>query len=256
MGWVALPLNRGHSTLVDTVDEEIARPYSWHVNVTKWTSYAVTNFTVDGNRTSLKLHRLIMGCYDPAIIIDHKNGNGLDNRRSNLRYATKAENCRNARPQGGSSQFKGVHWKKELKGWYAQIGTNGSTRALGLYATEEDAARAYNDAAAELHGEFARLNEVEDIDTPLSRRSNKAELIPAFSELRTCDQWVTDDRCVVSNTSLRRRLKQGWPPERAMSLPRQYRPRTASLTAFGETRLLADWPADDRCIHLVSRIPI
>jgi hypothetical protein len=107
------------------------------------------------------LHRFIL-CAAPGTIIDHKNGNGLDCTRENLRFVTSSQNQHNSgrRVYTGkrSSRFKGVHWHAETKKWVAQIMAARKYHYLGLFADEEDAARAYDAAATELHGNFARLN--------------------------------------------------------------------------------------------------
>ena len=102
---------------------------------------------------NLYMHSLITGFAE----VDHWDGDGLNNRRSNLREVTHAQNMGNARKQYGcSSQYKGVYWGG--KKWQAQIGVNHGTRYLGRFVNEEDAARAYDAAALEAWGEFARLN--------------------------------------------------------------------------------------------------
>ena len=105
------------------------------------------------------MHRQLLGITDPNIKGEHKDGNGLNNQRSNLRTATHAQNCWNTSSKGGSSRFKGVHWTKW--GWNAQIAANRIRYSLGHYEKEEDAAKAYNKKALELHGKFVRLNKID-----------------------------------------------------------------------------------------------
>jgi hypothetical protein len=98
------------------------------------------------------------------MITDHINRNPLDNRRSNLRCCLKSIDRQNAVKHEGkpdritSSEHKGVTFKKQIKRWNARISFNGKRMSLGCYATEEEAARAYNKAALEFYGELARLN--------------------------------------------------------------------------------------------------
>jgi hypothetical protein len=89
--------------------------------------------------------------------IDHINGDGLDNRWSNLRLATRAENIRNSRTKAtNTSGFKGVSWHKRDRKWQAHIKINGRSKNLGLFEAPEDAHAAYVAAAQKYHGEFAR----------------------------------------------------------------------------------------------------
>jgi hypothetical protein len=96
--------------------------------------------------------------------VDHINGNGLDNRKENLRVCTKSQNLGNQKKTklyGGvatSSKYKGVSWDKRVQKWVAKIGINGKRVYLGLFEDEEKAAEAYNKAALEYFGEFALLN--------------------------------------------------------------------------------------------------
>lgn len=87
--------------------------------------------------------------------VDHRNGDRVDNRRANLRAATHLQNCQNARPKG-QSRFKGVSRYRER--WHARIKVPGRRIDLGSFHDEESAARAYDVAAREHFGEFARLN--------------------------------------------------------------------------------------------------
>lgn len=100
------------------------------------------------------------------IIVDHKNQNGLDNQRSNLRYATYAQNLQNRRKHKvGSSKFKGVSLKHGR--WCARLTKNGCTIQLGDFDTPEKAAKAYNEAAIRYFGEFASLNLLEKVSNEL-----------------------------------------------------------------------------------------
>jgi len=91
--------------------------------------------------------------------VDHRNLNGLDNRRSNLRVATPQQNRANSEKHtAASSGFKGVAWHAHSNRWQARIKVNGKQKWLGSYATQEEAARAYDREAIAAFGEFARLN--------------------------------------------------------------------------------------------------
>jgi hypothetical protein len=92
---------------------------------------------------------------------DHINHNGLDNRRANLRNCTRSENqCNQRKRKGCTSKYRGVYWYKPYGKWMVRIELHDYQMFIGYYINEEDAARAFNDAAIRLHGEFANLNEV------------------------------------------------------------------------------------------------
>ena len=149
-----LRLSQGRVALVDASDLPVLLWRKWNAFRAGRTWYAATN--IDGHR--LYLHRFLMQPGD-RMEVDHINGDGLDNRRSNLRVCTHAENLRNQRTQlGGSSRFRGVTWYTRRQRWHAQIKVEGKHKSLGYYRAEEDAARAYDAGALRLHGEFARLN--------------------------------------------------------------------------------------------------
>lgn len=107
------------------------------------------------------LHRLIMNC-PKGMVVDHVDGNTLDNRKSNLRICTKLQNQYNQKKHKGTrhSSYKGVTFRKELKTkpWEAFIYKDYKSTRLGYFATEKEAAVAYNAKALELYGQFAKLN--------------------------------------------------------------------------------------------------
>lgn len=128
------------------------------------------------------------------------NGNRMDNRRSNLRIWTRPENLRNAAKRSGClSQYKGVSFDRKMNQWFATIWFEGRSIALGHYIEEIDAARAYDRAAVELFGEFARLNFPQELelrrqeiaahpqnltDKPRRRKPTKQPDKPATPEAR------------------------------------------------------------------------
>lgn len=150
----------GHTVLFDEADREIVMPLKWHVMASRpgGPLYASANVYVNDKRTKAKMHRLVVKAPQGAIV-DHINGDGLDNRRANLRLVTASQNLMNSRkPRRGNQRFKGVSFNKQAGRWCAYIKQDGHKRYLGHFSSEEDAARAYDTAAAKQFGEFARLN--------------------------------------------------------------------------------------------------
>ena len=106
------------------------------------------------------MHRVILGIIDTNIICDHLNGDKLDNRRCNLRVATPTQNSINRKGKSGRLLSKGI--RKFRNRYFARIIINRKEIALGGYATEGDAIKAYNEAAKKYHGKFAKLNIIKD----------------------------------------------------------------------------------------------
>jgi len=156
-----IPLTRGRFTIVDAADYEWLGAHKWFASLRKHTFYACRN----GGRTLLLMHRVIM---EPpkGMVVDHINGNGLDNRRSNLRVCTNAQNVRNSRPKGSTSRFKGVYHREDMRKWCARIYHAGRQVHLGNFEDERQAARAYDRKALELFGEYAYLNFPAEIGMP------------------------------------------------------------------------------------------
>jgi hypothetical protein len=120
-------------------------------------------YRVGPRKQKILMHRVIMGLPPGRVPeVDHKNGNPLDNRRSNLRIATRSQQGANQRTSRRLYGLKGVHWDKEARKWKVEIRINGKLRNLGRFALgdEVEAARAYDRAAVEAWGEFALINGV------------------------------------------------------------------------------------------------
>lgn len=152
-----IPLTKGYSAIVDDEDYELLSQWKWQAHVRELTVYA-RRFSRDetGKEQHVWMHRVVNGT-PVGMSTDHVNGNGLDNRRNNLRSATHFQNMWNKRPQRGhTSKFTGVSWEKSRGKWAANITVNKTTIFLGRYRAEEDAAEAYEKKAAEVRGAFHR----------------------------------------------------------------------------------------------------
>ena len=152
-----IPLTQGQFAIVDDEDFERVSKLKWYAAKKRSTFYAQR----EHKKTCLKMHRFILGITDSAVIIDHKNGNGLDNTRGNIRICRNAENCMNRNGlSSSSSKYKGVSWCRHTNKWKAQIRFNGKLYYLGVYESELESARVYDKAAKKHFGEFAWLNNV------------------------------------------------------------------------------------------------
>lgn len=157
-----IQLTRGYFAIIDDEDFDKVSMHKWHLTTRRHHKYASKSFRVNGKKTALQMHRFILNLYDPSKIIDHINGDGLDNRKSNIRICTHSDNAKNKiLPSSNTSGFKGVCWHKNHKKFYAQIKVNHKMMFLGSFACPIEAAKAYNAAALIHHGEFANLNTIQ-----------------------------------------------------------------------------------------------
>lgn len=161
---VEIPLSRGRVAIVDDVDADLAG-FRWYCLTQKgdrarYAARKVPTGNKEKRQRQVQLHRLIadrMGLNVDRCLVDHKNGDGLDCRRENLREATNAENVRNGRAQRRSpTGLKGVY--PSHRTWHARIHVGRRKVELGSYRDVFSAAIAYDVAARILHGEFARTN--------------------------------------------------------------------------------------------------
>lgn len=155
----SIELSQGKVAIVDAADYERLSLHKWCAMKQRHTWYAVRSILLpSGRQTTVYMHREIMGL-PSKVKVDHKDGDGLNNWRDNLRSATDQQNCFNAvARKNKSSQYKGVSLFKKVNKWEAYITLDGKQRRLGFFSNEEDAARAYDAAARLLFGEFARFN--------------------------------------------------------------------------------------------------
>lgn len=156
---LTIALYSGEKALIDASDASLVAGYRWLADHREHTTYAYAHVRVGpGQWQNLKLHRLILGA--PAgLEVDHRNRDGLDNRRANLRLATSVENHANTGlRRDNTSGFKGVTRSSKSARWVAQIRRDGRMTYLGAFATPEAAAEAYDAAAVEQWGPHAHLN--------------------------------------------------------------------------------------------------
>ncbi len=164
-----IQLTKGKEAIVDKKLFDWLNQYSWCATSSPNGEifYARTTLFIDDpdlgkkRRKYFPMHRLIMGS-PKGMLVDHIDRNGLNNRKENLRICTRSQNGMNRiRNKNGTSKYKGVSWCVQprcISKWYATIRLNGKDKFLGKFLVEEDAARAYDKAALEIFGEFARLN--------------------------------------------------------------------------------------------------
>lgn len=152
---VRIPVRNG-VTIIDLIDLPVVLSATWGL---KGNGYVHSQARCDGRRVTRLLHREILRPTS-GLVIDHASGWRADNRRCNLRPCRTRENVRNARNRkGGTSQFKAVDRRPHGR-WQARIRVDRKSMILGTFASESEAARAYNEAAVRFFGEFARLNVV------------------------------------------------------------------------------------------------
>ncbi len=176
-----IPLTQGKVAMIDDVDLPLIAGRTWHAVHVRQKSgelwYAVSSATA--TRPRLEMHRVILNA-SIGFSVDHREGDGLNNRRSNLRPATKAQQTMNTRPrlyEGKASPFKGVVWQPDPRmidggSWCALITVNG--RVIHRNApSQEAAARFYNDLALEHFGEYARINDLAGLEIDTATRQQR-----------------------------------------------------------------------------------
>ena len=159
-------LTKGRKAIIDDEDFEKLSHYKWCVDIKRLgiQEYALTANWINGKSNNIMMHRLIMNLKKlDKRFIDHINGNGLDNRKINLRICTRSQNQWNSKKHKKCiSKYKGVSWDKTRNRWQCHIKFHYISINLGRYKSETDAAIAYNNAALKYHGDFARLNELSE----------------------------------------------------------------------------------------------
>ena len=149
------------TVLIDDEDSDRVSAFTWHIQSGK--TYVQTNiphpkFPGTRRKTKLRLHRFLLGVIDPKVLVDHKNGDPLDNRKENLRLATPTQNRQNRKKcTRNKSGYKGVYQRSNGK-WVAQICFNKKVLVIGTTFDDPYVAHlAYQKNAIEFHGEFARF---------------------------------------------------------------------------------------------------
>lgn len=146
--WIALTKRK--FALVDATDFDLLAKFNW--------SYSCGAAVANVNGKMVLMHRLLLQVTGE---VDHINRNRLDNRRGNLREATRSQNAANRDRQSNSGHFKGVRWRPERNRWQARLTVERNEKHLGYFTDEIEAACAYNAAAIKHFGEFARLNRMD-----------------------------------------------------------------------------------------------
>jgi hypothetical protein len=149
-----IPLTQGKFAIVDADDYDWLIQYKWHCRHNRNKFYAYRNKA--GKPVSM--HRELIA-NNKSLLVDHIDGNGLNNRKSNLRLCTIAQNAHNRLPKSNSrSRYKGLSWHKPHKRWEVRIIKSGKSSFLGCFDDPTDAALAYDRKAEQLFGQFAYLN--------------------------------------------------------------------------------------------------
>jgi hypothetical protein len=147
-----IPLTKGKFAIVDAADFVWLSRFKWHCVINNKRAYAYHSF----DDKNMGMHRVIMNP-PPGLVVDHIDGNGLNNTRANLRICTSAQNICNCKGRSKTSKYKGVSWSKRNK-WASVISLNLKRIHIGYFDDEIEAAKAYDKKAKELFGEFAYLN--------------------------------------------------------------------------------------------------
>jgi hypothetical protein len=145
-------------TIVDDEDFEIFNKYRWFISEDGYVRHI---FNTKTKILVSYLHRKIMNC-PKGKMVDHINHDKLDNRKENLRIVSNSENQMNQKVRKSSSKYKGVYWNNHCKNWISQLKCKNKLFYLGIFNSEVEAAKVYNEKDKELFGKYAKLNEVQD----------------------------------------------------------------------------------------------
>lgn len=157
-----IQLTQGKVALVDDEDFDYLNQWKWYANNLKGKFYAVRSESINKKYTGcLLMHRVIMNP-TKGLVVDHINGDTLNNQKNNLRNCTHADNIKNQKLSiSNKTGFRGVSWHKNNKVYESRIRSNNISYYIGSFNNPIDAAKAYNEAAIKFHGEFANLNKID-----------------------------------------------------------------------------------------------
>lgn len=176
--------------LVDDEDYQEISKHKWFAIKSCNTSYAIRYTITAQSMTSTRMHRQILNINDSKVYVDHKDHNGLNNQRSNIRLCTPKQNrCNIGKHLKGTSKYKGVIFHKGQQAWVASIGNGKDRYHLGTFNNEVEAAAAYNIKAKELFGEFAFLNDIPKDIIPQRRNSPSSSKYKGVSFIPSMNKW-------------------------------------------------------------------
>lgn len=167
-----IPITKGYFVIVDKEDVKWLSQWNWYAQESKKRVYACRDEKEDDKNVHIYMHNQLLQDVN-GDVTDHINGNGLDNRRSNLHKVTQRQNMQNIRNKIFSSRYPGVYWDSSVKRWAAHIKIKGKEKYLGSYNTENDAYHIYLKVC-----ELVEKDELDKIDTIIKKRKNSIFKIP------------------------------------------------------------------------------
>ncbi len=196
-----IPLSQGFQAQVDNADYARLKQFCWRYQE----GYAVRTMRLHTRRINIPMQYDVLAV-GPNQIIDHKDRNGLNNQRFNLRPCTYQQNARNStRPKNNTSGYKGVTWHHQARRWVAYIYVDNQRLHLGRFLDKLAAARRYDSAAAYYHAEFASLNFPDEIPVrfqPVNRVRSTSSRFKGVCFDKRCRKWVAYIRQNYTRTHL------------------------------------------------------
>jgi hypothetical protein len=160
--YTIIPLTKGVQSIIDTEDIHKLDGLSWHAGWVESSGCyrAEAGTVIDGKKVIVRMHRVILGLkHGDKRVVDHINGDQLDNRKKNLRICNRSNNGMNrGKNENNTSGYKGVSLDRFRNKWVAQLMVNGKHIFIGRFNTKEEAYEAYCEAAYRINGEFARIS--------------------------------------------------------------------------------------------------